>query len=268
MRKLLLAGVAFGALIMPAIAADVAPYYRSPPPVWGWSGFYIGANAGWVGSSGQTITNTGTDSGTGGLGGGLLAGAIPGTVNVSNSGFMGGGQVGYNWQIGPNWVWGIETDLDGASAKSSTTVAFAGSPAFGPFTTVYNSQLSVFGTLRARLGFLVTPNFLLYGTAGLAYADYKLGTAAVCPTFSQPCEGQPGTVDQISNWSFGWTAGAGVEWKFAPDWSVKAEYLYVDLGTQSDTITYEYGIHLSSLTSTVNEHDNIVRVGVNYMFGY
>jgi hypothetical protein len=49
---------------------------------------------------------------------------------------------------------------------------------------------------------------------------------------------------------------------------VKAEYLYVDLGTQSDTITYDYGIHLSSLTSSVNEHDNIVRIGVNYMFGY
>jgi outer membrane immunogenic protein len=268
MGKLLLVGVAFGALIMPAMAADVAPYYRAPLPVWGWSGFYIGANAGWVGSTGQTITNTGSDSGTLGLGTGLLVGAIPGTVNVNNSGFLGGGQVGYNWQIGPNWVWGIETDLDGASAKSSTTVAFAGSSAFGPISTVYNSNLDVLGTLRARLGFLVTPNFLFYGTGGLAYADYKLGSAAVCPTFKPPCEGQAGTSDQISNWSFGWTVGAGVEWQFAPAWSVKAEYLYIDLGTQSSTITYDYGSSFSSLTSTVNEHDNIFRVGVNYMFGY
>jgi outer membrane immunogenic protein len=122
------------------------------------------------------------------------------------------------------------------------------------------------------LGFLVTPNFLFYGTAGLAYADFKLGSAATCPTFTPPCEGQAGTSDQISNWSFGWTVGAGVEWKFAPDWSVKAEYLYVDLGTQSNTITYDYTSlltsHFSSLTSTVSEHDNIVRFGVNYMFGY
>jgi opacity protein-like surface antigen len=76
MRKLLLAGTAFGALIMPAMAVDVAPYWRAPAPVWGWSGFYVGANAGWVGSTGQTINNTASDTGTGGLGAGLLAGAI------------------------------------------------------------------------------------------------------------------------------------------------------------------------------------------------
>jgi outer membrane immunogenic protein len=268
MRKLLLAGTAFGALIMPAMAADVAPYWRAPAPVWGWTGFYVGANAGWVGSTGQTINNTGSDTGTGGLGAGLLAGAIPGTVNVNNSGFLGGGQVGYNWQIGPNWVWGLEADLDGASAKSNTAVAFGGSPAFGPITTVYSSELDMLGTLRARLGFLVTPNFLLYGTGGLAYADFKLGSAAVCPTFSPPCELQGGTSDRTSSWSFGWTVGTGVEWKFAPDWSVKAEYLYVGLGTQSAAITYEYGKQFSSLTSTVDGHDNIFRFGVNYMFGY
>jgi outer membrane immunogenic protein len=69
--------------------------------------------------------------------------------------------------------------------------------------------------------------------------------------------------NSTSNTSTGWTVGAGLEWRFAPAWSVKAEYLYVDLGSHSDTIVYNYG-PTSSLTSTVRETDNIVRVGVNY----
>jgi outer membrane immunogenic protein len=65
----------------------------------------------------------------------------------------------------------------------------------------------------------------------------------------------------------GWTVGAGVEWMFAPAWSVKAEYLYVDLGSISNTIGYIYGpTSISSLTSTFNERDNIVRAGINYKF--
>jgi outer membrane immunogenic protein len=270
-RRLFISGGAFSLMIVQAIAADVAPYYRAPlvQPIWAWTGFYIGANAGWVDSVGQTITNTGTDTGAGGLGAGLNTfGAIPLTVNVNNRGFIGGGQVGYNWQIGPNWVWGLEGDLAGVGAKSSTA---AGSATAVPITTIYTSELDMLGTVRARLGFLAIPNLLLYGTGGLAYGETKLGSAAVCPTSNPPCQTEPTTANQSSNWSFGWTVGAGVEWKFAPDWSVKAEYLYVDLGPQSNTITYNHGLapaaFTSSLTSTVNLHDNIVRFGVNYNFG-
>ena len=65
--------------------------------------------------------------------------------------------------------------------------------------------------------------------------------------------------------SVGWTVGAGVEWKLTPVWSVKAEYLYAELGSQNNTIVYTYGPFTSSLTSTVQrEKDNIVRFGVNY----
>jgi hypothetical protein len=74
MKKLLISTLAFGVLIVPAMAADLgpapAPYYKAPPPpppVWSWTGLYIGANAGWIGSTSNTITNTGTDTGTGGL---------------------------------------------------------------------------------------------------------------------------------------------------------------------------------------------------------
>jgi hypothetical protein len=73
---------------------------------------------------------------------------------LNNSGFAGGGQVGYNWQLGPYVVWGIEADLDGVGAKTSTSAAFAGSPALLPITTISSSQLDMLGALRARAGYL------------------------------------------------------------------------------------------------------------------
>jgi outer membrane immunogenic protein len=279
MRKLLLAGVGFGALIMPAMAADVAPYYRAPPPlpVWGWTGFYIGANAGWIGSTGNSLNNTGTDTGGRGLGTDLAAGAIPSSVNLRENGFMGGGQVGYNWQIGPSWLWGIEADFGGVvGAKTSTTATFLGAGRGGilPLATVYNRELDTLGTVRGRLGFLFTPNLLWYATGGLAYGQTKAGVAFVCALCGPPSGTEGGTVAQSPNTSIGWTLGAGVEWRFAPAWSVKAEYLYVDLGSQSNTITYTYSQSapklppfVSTLTSNVNERDNLVRMGINYNFG-
>jgi outer membrane immunogenic protein len=240
MKKLIVACAALGALVETSFAADLAPYYAPPPfPIPAWAGFYIGVNAGWVGSSDNTITNTGTDTGPGGLGTALALGLIPGTIGVSHSGFIGGGQIGYNWQYGPNWVWGIEADFDGVSAKGSATSVFPGSAALGglyPFTTVFNRELDTLGTLRGRAGFLSSPNWLWYATGGLAYGETQIGTVWSCPNCVPP-----GNVAlQTSNTAVGWTLGAGVEWKFAPAWSLKVEYLYVDLGNQSTTIGYAY----------------------------
>ena len=108
---------------------------------------------------------------------------------------------------------------------------------------------------------LSSPGLLWYATGGLAYGETKIGSAFTCATCSPS-----GTANQSSNASVGWTLGGGVEWKFAPAWSVRAEYLYVDLGSQSNTISYNYGTSVSSLTSNLNERDNIVRLGINYMF--
>src|SRR5271163_2242130 len=149
MKKMPLSGLAFGALIMPAMAADLAPYYKAPPPpvVWSWTGFYIGGNLGWAGSTNSNFTNTGTDTGPGGLGSALALGLIPGTVGTSQSGFIGGGQIGYNWQLNSAWVVGIEADFDGLSNSNSTSVfAFPGSAAIVPLTTTFTSGLDTLGT--------------------------------------------------------------------------------------------------------------------------
>jgi outer membrane immunogenic protein len=152
MKKFLLGGVAFGALIMPAMAGDLAPLYGAPPPlpvIWSsWTGFYVGANLGWIGSSNNTLTNTGTDTGAGGLGSALAAGFIPGSVGVSHNGFIGGGQIGYNWQFSPFWVAGIEADYDGILENSTTSVFASPSAVLTPFTTTFTSGLDNLGTVR------------------------------------------------------------------------------------------------------------------------
>jgi outer membrane immunogenic protein len=270
MKKFVVTALASAALIMPALAADLGPaprpVYKAPPPpplVWSWTGFYIGSNFGWIGSTDNSITNTGTDNGPGGLGTYLNAGAIPATVSASHSNFIGGGQIGYNWQWTPNWVVGLETDFDGIASPSTTVIAaFPGSAALVPAQSGFARALDTLGTVRGRAGYLITPSFLWYATGGLAYGETKLQTAFACAACVPPVFSERLT----DNWQVGWTVGAGVEWRFAPQWSVKAEYLYVDLGSISNTIGYAYGPFNSSLTSTYNERDNIVRAGINYKF--
>jgi outer membrane immunogenic protein len=268
MQRLLLVGAALGALVAPAASADPAPYFAAvPAPIWGWTGFYVGGNAGGVFSSGNAVTNTGTDTDGAGLGALLSAGAIPGSITLSQSGFIGGGQVGYNWQIGPEWVWGVEADLDGTTAKSSATAAFGGNAAFVPLSTNYSRELDALGTIRGRAGYLALPSLLFYGTAGLAYAQTRLGTSFTCAACTPPSGTQGSSANQSTYNLVGWAAGAGVEWQLTPAWSIKAEYLFVDLGkAQTSTITYSYSPNTSSLASTLNERENVVRFGFNYRF--
>jgi outer membrane immunogenic protein len=227
----------------------------------------VGLNAGWIGSFNNNITNTGTDTGGGGLGAALALGLIPGSIGNNYSGFLGGAQVGYNWQFGGIWLIGAEADFDGASAKNSTAAIFPGSAAIVPFATTFNGQLSWLSTVRGRFGLVAADQFLVYATGGLAYGQTKIGSAFICPGCAPPTSTEPSTANQTSNTSVGWTAGAGFEWLVAPNWSIKAEYLYVDLGNRNSTITYTYPANISTLTSSVRETENIVRAGINWHFG-
>ncbi|MGD0640707.1 MAG: outer membrane beta-barrel protein [Roseiarcus sp.] len=254
-----------------AAAADLPTSKPAAPPPYApqisWTGFYFGLNGGWIGSSGDNVSNTGADTGPGGLGAALAAGQIPRQIGIGQSGGVFGGQVGYNWQFSPTWVGGVETDLDWASPQGSASAVHTGGLGSAPFTTNFSRALEAVGTVRARIGFLATPTFLLYGTGGLAYGETKIGSSFVCPTCSPPTSTEATTANSNTGWSAGWTLGLGGEWKLAPNWSVKAEYLYVDLGSRSDTIAYTYPTaNTSTLTSKADTRDNIVRVGVNYGF--
>jgi outer membrane immunogenic protein len=108
-----------------------------------------------------------------------------------------------------------------------------GPPVAGNITTVYNYELDTLGTVRARIGWLSSPNLLWYGTGGLAYGQTKLASSVQCPGAAPPCQNESTTATSSTHMSAGWTLGAGVEWKLSPVWSVKAEYLYAELGSQS-----------------------------------
>ena len=99
-----------------------------------------------------------------------------------------------------------------------------------------SDKLDWFGTVRGRLGFLATPTFLLYGTGGLAYG--RVASATV-NSFTATPDIYTGST---STTRAGWTAGAGGEWMFAPNWSAKAEYLYVDLGTVGYNVACSNGV--------------------------
>ncbi len=278
------------ALTQLASAADLpykAPVYAPPPQV-GWTGWYIGLNAGYNWGD-STVSSTGLA--TGGLVPGIATGlALFGTYNLDpdRDGFIGGGQIGYNWQFN-NWVTGIEADIQGLTSKGRANRPFVG-PVPGFPNEQYvgiqsaQAQVSWLGTLRGRLGGLITPSSLIYVTGGLAYGGVKAGGAINAQENASfvgtPFDFLPSVGGAInSETRAGWTLGGGWEWMFAPRWSVKAEYLYYDLGTVStdygvSTVCtpavcpngpFQYGtaaVH----TSTTRLNGNIALVGVNYKF--
>ncbi|GLR85427.1 outer membrane protein [Bradyrhizobium iriomotense] len=250
-----------------AMAADLTapkPYVKAPPvvaTVYSWTGFYVGGNIGygWGRSrNSETISN-------------LATGAALFTNTSSNdvNGVIGGGQVGYNWQV-QNWVFGIEADIQGSDQKGSSNLVCVGCANDGSdITSTLTQKLSWFGTVRGRAGVLVTPNVLLYGTGGLAYGEFKTGGSIT----GNGVGGVPVTVvfPGASSTQVGWTVGAGVEGKIGGNWTAKLEYLYMDLGSVSagpiaTTILVprrtDAGVSYSSAF-----RDNILRVGVNYQFG-
>ena len=182
------------------------------------------------------------------------------------------GQLGYNWQTA-NWVFGIETDAQWTGQVGRTTVLCPVAGCFPALTAVpagvrtaaaLNDKLEWFGTFRGRGGVLVTPSVLLYVTGGLAYGSVQtdLDLSGFTAT------GIPVTVGATrSSDKFGWTIGGGVESMFAANWSAKIEYLYVDLGSISNSVVLPTaaGFPLgANVTSRVT--DSVIRGGISYHF--
>ncbi len=228
-----------------ASAADMAvkaPYLKAPiAMVYDWTGFYIGVNAG-VGI-GRDYTRL----------------AIPGGLSFEASylnpqGGLGGGQIGYNWQI-PNsffgaLVFGVEADIQGANMRDNFSCLIGCLPAQ---SVNFNQRLDWFGTVRGRVGIATGP-VLTYVTAGWAYGSVKTTlTETVGATAAFSSNQNRG----------GWTWGSGVEASLGGNWTGKIEYLYVNLGDRLDTFTLN-GFPQAMSTDI---REQIFRVGLNYRIG-
>jgi outer membrane immunogenic protein len=246
------------------LAADLAArsYSKAPPALlaptsaYNWSGFYAGLNAGAVFSQ-SSFDLTASP---------FFAAAAPflsadGTTRFNRTGFTGGAQAGYNWQSGA-FVYGVEADINYTDVKSSGSVTRASLPFLAAGSTISESSRSSWLiTLRPRVG-VTSGNALFYLTGGLAIADYSFSQGAVIPNCL--C----GVTGTVSKAKVGWTVGGGIEYAVTPAWSVKGEYLYVDLGSESfaDNLGAA-GFPLASFTHDVRLTENIVRFGANYRWG-
>ncbi len=276
------------AVITPALAED-APASNlvpgaqlaqmpAPPPALDWSGFYVGVNGGWVSSARDNVVNTGTDNDGAGLGAALTTPgpfggrAIPNQFRLPYDGWQVGATLGYNKQVAPQWVLGVEMDFDDGDATGTRTF-FNDGVISGtvPFTTTFKRSVGFMSTDRVRAGFLPTPNLMIFGSAGLSWGETEMRASFICPTCAPPSGTQASTTDNHHRWGAGLAWGGGVEWMFMPNWSLKAEYIRADLGTTAANIKYVYGpggalTTNSTLRSASTFVEDVVRVGLNFHF--
>jgi outer membrane immunogenic protein len=248
-----LSGVALGILSTVAVAADLPrrsppPPFVPPPPAFTWTGFYAGLNAG-------AIINNRTEAA-------YLA--LPGfgfpffnnTNGPRRVSFVGGGQVGYNWQTGP-FVLGVEADAQFRGGPLTPApvagVAFVGFP-FGGLGVNQDIGGHYLGTLRGRLGYAFANNWLIYATGGGAFG-HTWENFGFARTFNA-----------------GYTLGGGVEYAITPNWSIKAEYLFVDLGRNKNFNAFAFAAANpfagfgNGFNSPFRSQAHIARLGVNYHF--
>ena len=260
LRTILISGLSTALLSSTALAADLptrkeAPAFAPPPPVASWTGFYIGVNGGYGGDEFKYPFSL-ADPG--------IPLTVDGSAHLNSSGFLGGAQAGYNYQFAPSWVGGLEADIDAAAIKGQVGLNAAASSGGTTISAGASagSEQNYLGTVRARLGYLVTDRFLVFGTGGLAYGDVK---SSVNAAYAVSGGGPTGTFSASKTTTqTGWTAGGGVEYLLNKNWTFKTEYLYVDLGSANllngslgGVLNYNLKVHTT---------DNIVRAGLNYKF--
>jgi outer membrane immunogenic protein len=261
MKSLISAGVIAATLaaVSTSFAADIAkPVYKAPPvvvPVYNWTGFYIGGNAGYawsdVNTSWLNISNPAADTAAA-----IAARQLVGTNSYGLDGFTGGFQAGINWQVGA-WVFGIEGDIN--YFKQSAGIVGVPLPGLVAANTLSQAvELHNLYTVRGRIGY-AWDRTLLYFTGGWAASNIDVADSSTYPASFMGTTG--------SKLLSGWTVGGGIEWALGNNWSVKAEYLYADLG---DYQTVACNSAVTSHCYSFN-HDatiQVVRAGLNYKFDW
>jgi outer membrane immunogenic protein len=233
-------------LAAPAMAADMpvkAPVAAAPVSVahYSWTGFYSGAHGGYAWGRKEWVDVTNVP-------------AVPiGAHNVS--GWLAGGQLGYNWQSG-NLVLGIE-------AQASWTDA-DGSHVFGPVS--YSTEIKWLGTIAGRIGY-AWERALIYAKGGAAFVDEDYtGRTTVTFVFNNATIPAGAAILRADETRWGWMAGGGLEIALAGNWSGKAEYNYMHLGKRSIAFS-SVPPFVSTESFRIDQHLHVVKFGINYRFG-
>ncbi|NIX76267.1 outer membrane protein [Microvirga terricola] len=244
MKKFLLASVALFGLAGAAAAADL-PVRAAPPapivvPIFTWTGFYVGVNAG-----GAWSNNNNHDVFVPGVG-------FVNTGGGNNGGFTGGGQIGYNYQVG-GWVIGLETDIQFADLGGNNRdndFLFVNNPNFFGLRNNNNGN-NFFGTVRARAGYAFDRT-LLYVTGGFAYGDTGGGNDFF---------------GNNNNTNAGWTVGGGVEYAFTNNLTARLEGLFVSLErNRNNDFLFLNTVNTFGFENRKNNEFGVVRAGLNYKF--
>jgi outer membrane immunogenic protein len=273
-------GLAIAALIGAAagdrvMAADLppAPTYKAPvlAPVAGynWTGFYVGGNLG-----GVTEHASGTSDFNDVAGIPVLNPTNPQSNSFSNTHFVGGVQAGYNWQFDPRWVLGVEADWErtrtGYSFCRQTDITSLACADNGDGFETIKSTTDWIATARARLGVTVG-NVLLYGTGGAAWGHIETTLSQSCLVGG--CGATSSATHAASSISStikaGWVAGLGAEAALGHNWSVRTEWLHIDLGTIGNSLTTVGNFVFPSTQTTTwsrAERYDQFRIGFNYKF--
>jgi outer membrane immunogenic protein len=239
MRKLFHATAALSVWLATSMAANAADVTAQPapyaPPPFSWTGFYLGGNIGgaWANRDGN---NTFLD------------------VNFHNDGvFIGGGQLGFNWQVSNLVVLGFEADFDEAANNNKLGTFFIPD---GTIQVTSNNRWIT--TLAARFG-LTNGYWLFYGKAGGGWVGNDDFTITNLTTGA--------SITASTNRKSGWLVGAGIEWAFAPNWSAKVEYNYLGLGNQTFTVP-DGSPFFADDTFSQSRDIQMVKVGINYLFNW
>lgn len=232
-----------------ALAADLP--VKAPPPIPdpapnGWTGFYVGANLGY--SVGQENAHDVFN-----LSGGAGSFAESEAFALAPEGLIGGGQAGYNWQVSPNWVLGLEADFDALAQRDAECTVEC--------SLGVSQNLPWLSTVRGRIGY-AKDGWLWYVTGGGAFGRINENIA-----FQSDFGLTAGTFHDTRA---GGAAGVGVETAVGEHWTAKVEYLFVDLGTTSHSVTAtdpaDPIISVETMTVRTPIVDHIFRVGMNYQF--
>jgi outer membrane immunogenic protein len=249
MNKFLLGAVGLVAMANTATAADLAarPYTKAPPPMiaalYDWSGFYIGANGGWGSSRKCWDINNNF--------GAIVPPFREGCHDAT--GGVAGGQIGYRWQASA-WVFGLEAQGDWADLRGSNTSLF-----FVPVGVDSNrSKIDAFGLFTGQVGYAWN-NVLWYVKGGAAVTDdkYKGFVTTTGVVF-----------DTAKETRWGGTVGTGLEYGFAPNWSVAVEYDHLFMGNRNVSFTSVLPpIGSFSRTDNIRQDVDLITARVNFRWG-